>query len=153
MDITLMYTDSPNNALEKHYSNVAAFDTVYARNNVSVVRPDITLECGDTVYSDANYAYINDFGKFYFIEDRQVLQNGLVRFLLKEDVLMNYSSDIADCKGIVERQKDNYDMYLNDDKIPVDMRTTVSYRNFTGGPEGGQFGLTTITMVVLGGDD
>lgn len=148
MDITFMYTDSPNNALQKNYSNVAAFDSVYARNNVSIVHPDITLETTPGTTDGANYAYINDFGRFYFIVDREVLTNGLMRFRLKEDVLMSFHVDILTGNGIVERQRDNYDMYLPDNQIPVDCRKAVTYRKI-----GDQtpFHDASIIMTVLGG--
>lgn len=149
MDITFMYTDSPNNALQKNYSNVASFDSVYARNNVSIVHPDITLETTPGSTDGANYAYINDFGRFYFIVDREVLNNGLMRFRLKEDVLMSFHVDILTGNGIVERQRDNYDMYLPDNQIPVDCRKAVTFRNFSGS---NVLSSSSITMLVLGGD-
>lgn len=148
MDIAFLHTDSPNNMLNKNYTPVAGFDTIYARNNVSLVTPDITLETTPAVTNEANYAYISEFGRFYFIESREVLNNGLMRFQLRCDVLMTFQGDILDCHGIVDRQKDNYDMYIKDQMIPVDCRKAVTYRKFQYSP----FGLPYLSMLVVGGN-
>ena len=149
MTISFCYTDSPNNALQKNYTPVKYFNDVYARNNVSLVRPDLTLEATPAETDGANYAYIADFDRFYFIIDREVLNNGLMRFRLKEDVLMSFSDAILTGNGIVERQRDNYDMYLPDNQIPVDCRKSVTFRNFSGS---NVIHSSSITMLVLGGD-
>lgn len=149
MEFTLMYTESPNNMLVKEYSIIDGFSGTM-RASISALRPVIDVEISNTLgIMQANYAYIQEFGKFYFIRNKTNVLNDLWRFELEEDVLMTYQGDILNTNGVVERQKDNYDMYLPDPKIPVDCRKAVSYRTFSGNTP---FNLTSITMMVLGGD-
>ena len=149
MEFTLMYTESPNNMLVKEYDIIDGFSGTM-RASISALRPVIDVEISNTLgIMQANYAYIQEFGKFYFIRNKTNVLNDLWRFELEEDVLMTYQSDILNTNGVVERQKDNYDMYLPDQKIPVDCRKAVSYRKFSGNTP---FNLTSITMMVLGGD-
>lgn len=150
MEFTLMYTESPNNMLVKEYDIIDGFSGTM-RASISALRPviDVEIEDATTSIMRANYAYIQEFGKFYFIRNKTNVLNDLWRFELEEDVLMTYQGDILNTNGVVERQKDNYDMYLPDQKIPVDCRKAVSYRKFSGETP---FSLTSITMMVLGGD-
>lgn len=151
MELTLMYTESPNNMLVKEYSIIDGFSGTM-RASISALKPVIDVEISNTLgIMQANYAYIQEFGKFYFIRNKTNVLNDLWRFELEEDVLMTYQGDILNTNGVVERQKDNYDMYLPDQKIPVDCRKAVSYRKFSNSTT--PFNLTSITMMVLGGDN
>lgn len=149
MEFTLMYTESPNNMLLKEYEIIDGFSGTM-RASISALRPVIDVEISNTLgIMQANYAYIQEFGRFYFIRNKTNVLNNLWRFELEEDVLMSYYGAILETNGVVERQRDNYDMYLPDQKIPVDCRKAVSYRKFSGETP---FSLTSITMMVLGGD-
>lgn len=150
MEFTLMYTESPNAALVKEYTVNGGYSGTM-RTAISALRPVIDVEIADATNTimNSNYAYIQEFNKFYFIRNKTCMLKDLWRFELEEDVLMTYHVDILNTNGVVERQKDNYDMYLPDQKIPVDCRKAVSYRKFSGETP---FSLTSITMMVLGGD-
>lgn len=128
MNITLMNTDSPNNMINKVCTIVADYTGAVARVNVSVENPVLILEESVANIMGANYCYISDFGRYYFITDKTCDVNGMWTISLKVDVLESFKYDIYQLKGIVQRQKDNYDMYLRDDKIPVGARKTVAVR-------------------------
>lgn len=148
MNITLMNTDSPNNMIDKTVTIVADYTGAVARVNLSVENPVLILEESVANIMSANYCYISDFGRYYYITDKTADVNGVWTISLKVDVLESFKNDIYQLKGIVQRQKDNYNMYLKDDKIPVDCRKAISYRKFPSSP----FGLPYLTMIVLGGD-
>lgn len=150
MEFTLMYTDSPNNMLEKNYTVLGGYSGTM-RAAISALRPviDVEIEDATTTVMQANYAYIQTFDRFYFIRNKTALNNKLWRFELETDVLMSFHEEIGQLEAVVERQTDNYDMYLPDPQIPVDCRKTVSYRKFPTN----QFGLPYLYMVVLGGDN
>lgn len=149
MEFTLMYTDSPNNMLEKNYTVVGGYSGTM-RAAISALRPviDVEIEDATTSVMQANYAYIQTFDRFYFIRNKTAINNKLWRFELETDVLMSFRQEIGQLEAVVERQTNNYDMYLNDPKIPVDCRKAISYRKFPSSP----FGLPYLTMIVLGGD-
>lgn len=148
MNITLMNTESPNNMIDKTVTIVADYTGAVARVNLSVENPVLILEESVANIMSANYCYIAEFHRYYFITDKTADVNGVWTISLKVDVLESFKNDIYQLKGIVQRQKDNYNMYLKDDKIPVDCRKAISYRKFPSSP----FGLPYLTMIVLGGD-
>ena len=149
MEFTLMYTDSPNNMLDKNYTVVGGYSGTM-RAAISALRPviDVEIEDATTSVMQANYAYIQTFDRFYFIRNKTALNNKMWRFELETDVLMSFRQEIGQLEAVVERQSNNYDMYLTDPKIPVDCRKAISYRKFPSSP----FGLPYLTMIVLGGD-
>ena len=158
MDISLYNCTAPVNMLDKssYLTGVSSYTGAVARQNVSMIRPVLKLEevCANIVA--ANYAYISDFGRYYQIIDKRADENGLFTVTLLEDVLMSFSGDIANLRGIVKRQKDNYDMYLNDPRIPTDARKTMAIRPwgatlFTSKATG-TGAKKALTMLVLGGD-
>lgn len=161
MEISLYNCTAPVNKLDKsgELSGVATYTGAVARQNVSMIRPVLKLEesCANIVA--ANYAYISDFARYYQIVDKRADENGLFTITLEEDVLMSFASDIVNLKGIVSRQKDNYDMYLNDSKIPTGARKVVTLRSwgttlFTQKANGATHSepQKSITMLVLGGE-
>jgi len=158
MDISLYNCTAPINQLDKSgaLTGIASYTGAVARQNVSMVRPVLKLEESCANIAGSNYAYISDFGRYYQIVDKRADENGLFTITLEVDVLMSYCSDIKQLRGIVARQKDNYDMYLNDSKIPVGARKVMAIRKwgstiFTSKATGSG-AKKSLTMLVLGGD-
>lgn len=149
MNISLLYTDAPNNQLNKSVDYISTYSGAVARVNVSVETPVLILEESVSNIISANYCYIQEFGRYYYITDKTCDVNGLWTISLKVDVLKSFASSIDDLTGIVQRQKDNYDMYLRDSKIPISARKTIAVRKFNS-----VFGTNTspcVLMLVLGG--
>lgn len=158
MDIALYNCTAPVNMLDKSgfLTGTASYTGAVARQNVSMIRPVLKLEESCANIAASNYAYITDFGRYYQIIDKRADENGLFTVTLEVDVLMSYCSDIKQLRGIVKRQKDNYDMYLNDPRIPVGARKVMAIRPwghtiFTS-KASGSGAKKSLTMLVLGGD-
>lgn len=149
MNISLLYTDDPNNQLNKSVEYISEYSGAVARVNVSVETPVLILEESVSNIISANYCYIAEFGRYYYITDKTCDVNGLWTIALKVDVLKSFASSIDDLKGIVQRQKDNYDMYLRDTMIPVSARKTVAVRKFNN--VFGDNNSPCVLMLVLGG--
>lgn len=151
MDIAFYDVTAPNNALDKlSTAELVASYSGPATIDVSDLNPTLILEeAGGGFGRTANWAYITDFGRFYFIKDcvQNVAQN-IATYHLELDVLQTFESAVRNLEVVVERTTDNYDMYLKDPMIPVDCRKTVAYRPFSSTP----FHDASIVMLVLGGD-
>lgn len=158
MDINLYNSTAPINMLDKssYLTGTASYTGAVARQNVSMVRPVLKLEESCANIAGSNYAYISDFGRYYQIVDKRADENGLFTITLEVDVLMSYCSDIKSLRGIVKRQKDNYDMYLNDPRIPVGARKVMAIkpwgRTLFTSKATGDGDKKSLTMLVLGGD-
>lgn len=152
MNISLLYTDAPNNQLNKSVESIADYSGAVARVNVSVENPVLILEESVSNIMSANYCYIAEFGRYYYITDKTADANGLWTLSLKVDVLKSFATYIDDLKGVVQRQRDNYDMYLKDDRIPVSARKTIAIRQLGGHASPGESAAhPCVVMLVLGG--
>ena len=123
---------------------------------MSIINPVLKLEESAANINAANYMYISDFNRYYQIVDKKCDENGLWTISCKEDVLSSFRSDILNLKGIVKRQATNYDMYLNDPRIPVSAQKVMNIKRFgnsifTQSATTSSNNFKTITLLVLGG--
>lgn len=79
-----------------------------------------------------NYVYIREFKRYYFINKYEILATGIYRMYMHVDVLMSYRNDILNNIGIIRRQQNIYDLYLNDGSLKVEnypMLQTLTFSN------------------------
>ena len=90
-EIILYKTDSRNNVLAKGLTNELKLNGTLRENTV-ITAPVITVEISGAF--DYNYAYIADFGRYYFISKVEIQRDKLFRLELRVDVLMSNSTSI-----------------------------------------------------------
>ena len=127
MNITLYKSSAEPNRLNKtsFLTQVAAYTGAVARQNLSLMNPVLVLEETIAHIKEANYCYISDFGRYYYIREKTCDANGLYTLVLNVDVLMSFKSSILTQKGIVSRQEGIYNMYLPSD-VPSEVRPLVT---------------------------
>lgn len=64
------------------------------KTKVSVFNPIIMLKSVNFNFLEYNYCFIEDFNRYYFIEDIEINALTLFEIRLREDVLMSFNSDI-----------------------------------------------------------
>ena len=109
-----LYTNtSPENFITKNVTQLGTQLTGDLREGTSIVRPGIKIEAA-AIPAAANYMYITDFGRYYFIDDIETAEHGLYIIRARVDVLGTYSTQIKACRGIVHRAESKYNTYLDD---------------------------------------
>ena len=102
MEILLYKTTNANNDLNKTISNNV--DLVGAlRDASSIIAPSILIQSNPIGY---NYAYIPEFGRYYYIKNITAYRKGAFIVDLKCDVLMSFKEEILNMSGIVSRLTD-----------------------------------------------
>lgn len=91
MDITLCVNNSEKNKLGKSLSNLNTFSGSL-KEETSVTNPVIMMELENP--TGFNYAYIPEFGRYYFIDDIVSVRTGLWRISMKVDVLESFKNNI-----------------------------------------------------------
>ena len=112
MILKLYNTASEANRINKVLSNETEFD-VRLKDKSSVINPIILLK-SDT-YISFNYAYIEQFKRYYFVDDVSVFPNKMYLLTLRCDVLTSFKDDILSSYAqIVEQTNSNayYDSNL-----------------------------------------
>lgn len=112
------------------------------RDECDVENPVIMIEhCGMLF---ANYCYIPDFGRYYYIENQTIVRNDLVRLTLKVDVLYTYKEQIKALNVIINNSSDNNDNYLSSELWVAKVKTSTDIINFPSGfNDNGEFVLIT----------
>ena len=109
----------------------------------SVLSPSVVLT-GENL-SGFNYAYIPQFSRYYFIKEITSVKSGLWEISMRVDVLETYQSQIKAQKAVVERQEQNYNLYLNDPEWKVYTNKQVLTRDFPSGfLDSGNYFLTVV---------
>lgn len=146
MEILLQKIECDPRVVDKaaFIDTVASYSDCVCRTPLSVMNPIVTLECSATDAEAANYCSLE--GKFFYITDKTANPNGIWTFKLHTDVLMTYRFAINTASGIVSRNKDFYNMYIPDPKIPVMAKKVLNFQKFPSTPlttEGGSIILIT----------
>ena len=111
MTITLYSNASPPNYVNKTITQVDVLNGTL-REACSIVDPVITIERANP--TGFNYAYIQEFSRYYFVTGVSSEVNGIIAIAMHVDVLMTYKSQIMSAKGIVRRQENQFNTYLDD---------------------------------------
>ena len=113
MNLTFYSNSSPIEAVTKELTELVTL-TGALREESSVIDPIITVE-GITQYlAQLNYAYIPDFGRYYFVRNIESIRTGLWQISCHVDVLYTYRDAIRENSGIVARNENLYDLQIND---------------------------------------
>lgn len=115
----------------------------YLRDGSSIIDPVILIEdsVGLGTLNVANYMEIPTFGRKYFIGDIVSIRTGLIQISGHVDVLSSFSGDLLLNKGIIFRQEDDWNLYLNDGVLEMYQNPIVVTKTFEHGFEGKSYVL------------
>lgn len=141
MTINLLYTTDDPFVASKTVQNVANNVSIVPKGNFDILAPLVVLAYNAS-YLGANYAYIPDLGRYYYIQDQILSPGKQIVLQLNIDVRMSWDAGIRGCSGVVVRSQSIGSNYFPDDKLPVDPRRVwlesipLSGHNFAAGSEG-----------------
>lgn len=129
MNIILYKTNSANNVINKTLTETTPY-SIKLKDITNLTRPVIVLyDSKNTFFSHKfNYAYIQDFGRYYFIDDIKVGPNGMYTITLSCDVLESFKADILASKATIISSKSGSN-YINEG-YTKEVRKDVEYIDF-----------------------
>lgn len=129
--ITLQTNNSEENRMNKSVADVLTV-TGELRAECSIMRPVILIE-SDSIPANVNYMTIPTFGRSYFVTDIKSIRNGLIEVSGRCDALSSFAAQIGGCTGIVKRQENDWNLYLNDPVFQTYAQPTIVSRMFPSG--------------------
>lgn len=142
--IQFMFNNEPMNKITK--SPQALFSlTGTLRDESSIVDPVILIEHADPI--SANYAYIEEFHRYYYIKDITAVRSGLWRVSMHTDVLKTFSEGILNSPCIVAKSSSRFNLYLNDSDYKCQQNDIVMTKNF---PQGFNIAGSYYVLTCLG---
>ena len=139
MQLTLSKNSKPIN----HTARVITEPVVisgFLREGCDIFNPEIEVEY-NTAYLQKNYAYIPDYGRYYYFSDPPTIEGKKMILHLEADSLYNFLSVIMQSQCIAERSSSTFDLYLTDDAVASEAGYTYfSYSlPYTFHPESGKY--------------
>ena len=145
--ISLFKTASENNRVVKVLTDEKQLSGEL-RNQTSVLNPNIRIESADNI-STYNYAYILEFGRYYYITDIVSVRTNCWVVSLRCDVLMSYKDEIQSMNVILNNtQETGLSNYLASPNWVNLVKTKTDIKVFPSGlSEQGEF-----ILITAGGD-
>lgn len=142
MEITLCINTSEKSKIGKNLTSMNVFSGTL-REETSVTTPVVLMELENP--SGYNYAYIPEFGRYYFIRDMVSVRNGLWRVSMQVDVLESFKKYIRDLDVILSDSENiGAENYLSGNVWKTKVKEKTDIINFPSGlSETGYFILIT----------
>lgn len=131
MNIKLYKTTDPVNVLSKTLTGEVT-KTGNLKENCDVLSPSILFNFNPIEY---NYAYIADFGRYYFVGKPINEGAALWRVDLTVDPLMSWKDSIKASPCIAAKSSSAYNLYLNDPNYKCYQDDIILMQNFPSGFE------------------
>lgn len=134
MTIDILQTSSANNVINKNITSIKNGINCNVKEPMSIINPMIILGF-DVETLKANYAYIPDYKRYYYITDIIPLTGGRVELHLAVDVLFSFKDDILNSTAIIDKQQHigNSNVYLNDGSYVTQEKEFHSVINYPNG--------------------
>ena len=113
MTIKLYNNLSDKIVVDKNITQQGSDVTGTLREDCSIIDPVIKMSAIGTYLLSSNYAYISEFGRYYYITNI-VCVGDLFEVHMHVDVLMSFRGDIRTNNAVVSRQQKQYNLYLQD---------------------------------------
>lgn len=115
-------SDPPNKLIKDITSIIGSARALAPTGQIDTLNPTVVVAWdstnGDKIIN-ANYAYIDTFKRYYWINTAIDTANRIV-VQGKVDYLMSYARDIKKCKATIVRSEQAGINYTSDSKLPID---------------------------------
>lgn len=145
INISLYQITEPENVFPKTIpASPVATHTITLKEGCSIDKPVISFSGGAAIMATLNYAYIDAFGRYYWIRDRNMLVNGVCEMTLESDPLQSFSTQIKAVPATITRNTYSRNGYLNDNGYNALAYQKVMYKTFPTGLDDFSYILMTV---------
>jgi len=129
INITMYHNHSEKNKVDKICTQVGQILTGSFKNDCDLVNPIIQLNV-DISIKGVNYIYIEELERFYFVNKIVYIRTGLAEIYCHCDVLSSHKAQIRKNIAIIERQENNFNLYINDAEIKSEQKQEIQLKQF-----------------------
>lgn len=123
---------SDHRKITKDIEQIGTTQDILFKDTTDMMNPVLMMRSSDRFDINANYCYLDQTGKYYYINDCEY-SNGYYLLHLHVDVLMTYQKAILAQPAILKRSSDHYNLYQQDDKFKIYEFTNVRTLEFPNG--------------------
>ena len=129
MRIILYKNRSEPNRVDKTLEEIVVLDG-NLREECSIMSPSITIKATANVVTNCNYMWIQDWNRYYFIDDITSIRNDIWSISGSIDVLHTYKEQFKNIPCVISRQENLYNLYLEDSKLVSTVKRSYVMRPF-----------------------
>lgn len=141
MNLTLYYNSSERKVIGKSLQNLGTV-TGILKGDATITSPVFILQSNNNYLSGTNYLYWQETGRYYYIDNIELMTGGRMAFYCSVDVLESFKTQIKAQTAIIDKQesRNETNLYLNDGSFIDTEQTFNEIKNFqTGFNEVGEF--------------
>ena len=105
----------------------------------SLTNPAITVTGITDIILNCNYIYIEEFDRFYFVNDIISVRNDMWQLNCNVDVLMSFRNEILNQTAVIQRNEKEWNLYLDDGIFKSYQNPIIQTKNFPSGFSGSDF--------------
>ena len=151
MNVYLMiYTKKENSTARPTITGITPFSGTL-RDSCSIINPFIGFDLGQNTTPTANYAYISDFSRYYFIEN-WTWERGIWWAEMAVDVLATWRTEIGDSTQYILRSADTWNGQIIDTLYPLTNHHSYAYELITNNWSGTGPGSGYYVIGIISGD-
>ena len=139
--IVKIYTNNSEKiAISKNLTELMTVSGVL-RETTSIQNPTIILNRNITDLINCNYVFIEDFNRYYYVNNITSVKQNLTQLDLSCDVLMSFKDDILKQTAIIKKQQENWNLYIDDGSFSAQQNSRVQIKSFPNSIEGESYVL------------
>lgn len=136
MQISLFTCNAERNRINKssYLTNRFVLDGAF-RASTSALQIEVTVEKTNPLKYQYNYMYIEEFDRYYFIEEISSIRTNIWTIKGTVDVLMSFKNDILRSSAIIDKVENELaaNLYLDDGSFVMDTRKYNEVKEFPNG--------------------
>ena len=141
--INLYNVSDDNEKIDKTLGTAKSFTSSTIKEQTDVTNITLRIQTTDNL-SAYNYAYVSEYGRYYYIDRIETTPTGYWVLSCRCDVLMSFKSDILNLKGTVTRSESLYNGYLIDNEYKAYAYRNIVTKQFPSGLTDDTFILMTV---------
>lgn len=115
MTVIFYKYDGIKNKINKTLENGLTVNDVIMQNDFDITNFDLLIK-NTGFSSEYNYCYVQDLGRYYFIESVERMNGTIYKIRLSVDVLKSFSSQIENINAIITKSKNPDDNFVDCEK-------------------------------------
>lgn len=104
---------------------------VLDEDDEQVVGEDADVVVDSTLAFSFNYIFIEDFNRYYFVQDIIIRRSNFFIVNLICDVLFSFKNDLLSLNALIDRNEFDFNEFLEDSLIPIASDKTITETNVT----------------------
>lgn len=126
--------ESDDRTVNKSLTALGAERTAIIKDDTSIIDPTFVLSGGVSDFAACNYLTTTGLGgRRYYVRNIKTAGNGMTELDCHVDVLSTWAANLGDLEAVIERQENDYNLFIDDGSFKVYSNPHVVTKEFPSG--------------------